>query len=68
MLYFLPDLWNIENLVFLDLVTGCFAENHSLILVNSSWTVLNNVFYVTGVKKKNLYRLRTLLKKAHLKN
>ena len=44
MLYFLPDLWNNENLVFPTLSDSLFAEHHSLILNNSSLTVLNNVF------------------------
>ena len=43
MLYFLLDLWNREKLFF-STFNGClFAKNHSLILIDSSLTVLNNV-------------------------
>ena len=52
MLYFLPDLWNNENLVFPTFSDNLFAENHSLILINSSLTVLNNVFMLLSSKKK----------------
>ena len=51
MLYFLPDLWNNENLVFPTFSDSLFAENHSLILINSSLTVLNNVFMLLCLKK-----------------
>ena len=67
MLYFLPDLWKNEDLVFPISSDSLFAENHLLILINSSLTVLNNVFMLL-CSKKNYYRLRILLEQAHLKN
>ena len=50
MLYVLPDLWNNENLVFPTFSDSSFAEKHSLILINSSLTVLNNVFMLSCSK------------------
>ena len=44
MLYFLPDLWNREKLFFSTFNDCLFAKNHSLILIDLSLTVLNNVF------------------------
>ena len=46
-----PDLWNNENLVFPTFSDSLFAENHSLILINSLLTVLNNVFMLLCSKK-----------------
>ena len=66
MLYFLPDLWNNEKLVFPILSTSLSVENHSLTLINSWLTVFNNVFML--LCSKNCYRLGTLLVQAHLKN
>ena len=43
MLNLLPDLWNNENLVFPTFSDTLFAENHALILINSSLTALNNL-------------------------
>ena len=54
MLYFLPNLWNNENLVFPAFSDSLLAENHSLILINSSLTVLNNVFMLLCSKKKSV--------------
>ena len=48
MLYFLPGLWNNENLVFPTFSDSLFTENHSLILIKSSLTVLNNVFMLSS--------------------
>ena len=52
MLYFLPDLWKNENLVSPTFSDSLFAENQSSILINSSLTVLNNVFMLLRSKKK----------------
>ena len=49
--YFLPDFWNNESLVFPTFSDSLFAENHSLILSNSSLTVLNNLFMLLCSKK-----------------
>ena len=54
MLYFLLDLWNNENLLFPLFSGSFFAEDHLLILINSSLTVLNNVFMLLCSKKKVL--------------
>ena len=54
MLYFLPDLWKNEDLVFPISSDSLFAENHLLILINSSLTVLNNVFMLLCSKKELL--------------
>ena len=51
MLYFLPDLWSNDNLIFSIFSDGLFAENHSLIFINSPLTVLN-VFMLLCSKKK----------------
>ena len=51
MLYFLPDLWKNENLVSPTFSDSLFAENQSSILINSSLTVLNNVFMLLRSKK-----------------
>ena len=52
MLYFLPDLWNNGNLFFPAFSDSLLAEKHSLILINSSSTVLNSVFMLNCSKKK----------------
>ena len=49
---FFPDLWNNENWVFPTFGDRFFPENYSLILVNSSLTVLNNMFMLLCSKKK----------------
>ena len=49
--YFLPDLWNNEDLVFPTFSDSVFAENHSLTLINLSLTVLNNVFMLLCLKE-----------------
>ena len=67
MLYFLPNLWNNENLVFPTFSDSWFAKNHLLILIDSSLTVLNIVFMLLCSTKK-LVCLRTLLEQVHLKN
>ena len=67
MLCFFPDLWNNENLLFSTFRDSFFAENHWLILIISSLTVLNNVFMLLCSKNK-LYCLQTLLEQTLLKN
>ena len=52
MLYFLPDLWKKEKLVFPTFGDSLFAENHSLILINSSLSVLNKVVMLLCSKDK----------------
>ena len=54
MLNFLRDLWNNENLEFPTLSDCLFAENHSLILINSLLTVLNNMFTLLCSKNKSV--------------
>ena len=66
-LCFFPDLWNNENLLFFTFRDSLFAENHWLILIISSLTVLNNVFMLLCSKNK-LYCLQTLLEQTRLKN
>ena len=39
-------------MVFPTLIDSMFAENHSLMLINSSLTVLNNVFMLLSSKNK----------------
>ena len=51
---FLPNMWNNENLVFPTFNDSLFAENNSLILINSSLTALNNVFMLLCSKKKSI--------------
>ena len=52
MLYFLPDLWKKEKLVFPTFGDSLFDENHSLILINSSLSVLNKVVMLLCSKDK----------------
>ena len=52
MLRFLPDVWNNKNLVFPTFRYSLFAENHSLILINSPLAVLNNVFMLLCSKNE----------------
>ena len=54
MLNFLRDLWNNENLEFPTLSDCLFAENHSLILISSLLTVLNNMFTLLCSKNKSV--------------
>ena len=66
---FLHDLWNNKNLIFPTFSDSLFAENHLLILFNLSLTALNNVFMLLcSQKKRNQYRLGTLMRQANLRN
>ena len=49
---FLPDSWNNENLAIPIFRDRLFAENHFLILNNSSLTLLNNVLMLMCSKNK----------------
>ena len=69
MLYFLPDLWSNENLVFPALSDSLLAENYSLVDLNSSLAASNNVLMLPNSKRKiNQYCLQTLLEQARSKN
>ena len=66
MLYFLPDFWKNDNLVFLTFSASLFTGNHSLILINSSLTVLNSVFMLLCSKKKLVLSANIIRTNKHI--
>ena len=67
-LYFLRNLWNNENLVFPAFSDSLFAENHTLILINWSLTLIMMWLCYRAQKnivcehywRKNIWRIREM--------
>ena len=68
-LYFLRNLWNNENLVFPAFSDSLFAENHTLILINWSLTLIMMWLCYRSQKNivcehywsKNIWRIREMV-------